>query len=164
MSSKIIAAIIGYFVPFTLFFVLIFSAEYFLELLFGLIAFLVGSDLRPDFPGPTNFIRLAISIFPDVWDLGTGIFYGSLGAATFFLYIIFAILDGLVVISVFIRLKDNIHGISHEAIARSAAKFGALASIATSSSDPTTSDPEFTPSDGDGLPVSADTSTTEVTE
>ena len=144
VGSRIISAILGYILPFVLLFTLLFMLEWLIELTIGLFAAILnntlnsGFDETPNFYGPTDVLNAAIGFFPSIWDLGTGIFYGGLGAGTYLFYIMIAILDGLVAHAIFKNLKDNFFTISKDAIARSAARFGSLSSDSdsfTTSSD-----------------------------
>lgn len=152
-SVRVVQTILGYILPYVLLFTLLFMLEWFIELILGLFAAILnntlnsGFDETPNFFGPTDVLHAAFGYFPSIWDLGTGIFYGGLGAGTYLIYVMVAILDGFAAITLFGHLKDNLYAVSTDAINRSAAKFGALPSgfVPNSSgiNDPTSADYEF---------------------
>ena len=123
----------GYFIPFVLLFIFLFFVEWFLELVVGLVSTMAGSSIQPDFPGPTNLIQDAIYLFPDVWDLGSAVFFGTIGQGTFLLYVLFAILDGIIAGGVFLLLKNSLYTIASDAISRAGSKFGTIGTYDPSS-------------------------------
>ena len=139
MSSRVAGGVLGYFIPFILFFVLLFALEWFIELTLGIIGMMVGSTIQPNFPGPTDLIQSAIYLFPDVWDLGTAFYFGGIGELVFIFYVFIAILDGLVVVGSLKALKSNLKEIYSDALLRAGTRFGALAPDSSSTSTSTSS-------------------------
>lgn len=127
--SRLLQGIFGFIVPLVLFLTVLFCTEYVIEITLGVMAFLINEamgtslDTTPDFPGPTNIIKEAIAFFPDVWDLGTLLFYGTIGHGTFLLYVIVAVLAAVTGVGAFKTLKTQMKDISDLAILRSGMRF-----------------------------------------